>query len=96
MIFGHRSKYNKWLVVLSALLIIAGVNYLIRLKDYRGPDDLPRGYSLDSYKVERILETSCRENEDCEIPAEYLVQSRCPFRSICLNNNCTVICPSHD
>lgn len=54
---------------------------------------LPQGYSLDSYKVEKVLETTCVSNDDCETPGEYLIQSRCPFTSICLENKCAVVCP---
>lgn len=54
---------------------------------------LPKGYSLDSYDIEKVLETVCTKNSDCETPAEYLVQSRCPFVSLCLENKCAVVCP---
>lgn len=54
---------------------------------------LPKGYSLDSYKVEKVLETACVSNDDCETPGEYQMLSRCPFISLCLENKCTVVCP---
>jgi len=54
---------------------------------------LPKGYSLDSYKVEKVLEIACVSNGDCETPGEYLIQSRCPFVSLCLENKCAVVCP---
>jgi hypothetical protein len=54
---------------------------------------LPVGYTLDHYKVERILPNICKFNSDCETPMEYLLQSRCPFTSLCLNNKCAVVCP---
>lgn len=54
---------------------------------------LPKGYSLDSYNVEKVLEIACVRNDDCETPLEYLIQSRCPFVSLCLDNKCAVVCP---
>lgn len=57
--------------------------------------DLPQGYTLEVYSVEKILETNCVENSDCETPGEYLILSRCPFTSICLVGKCTVVCPAH-
>ena len=54
---------------------------------------LPQGYSLDSYKIEKVLEITCVVNDDCETPGEYAAQSRCPFISLCLKNKCTVVCP---
>jgi len=62
------------------------------------PDNLslPAGYTLDSYKVEKISEISCVKNRDCVTPAEYLIQSRCPFTSLCLQNKCAVVCPSYE
>jgi hypothetical protein len=57
---------------------------------------LPEGYTLESYSVEKVSETSCVRNSDCETPAEYLLQSRCPFTSLCLEKRCVVVCPSYD
>lgn len=54
---------------------------------------LPKGYTLDSYTIEKVTETSCNQDSDCETPMYYLAQSRCPFTSICLKNICTVVCP---
>jgi hypothetical protein len=51
------------------------------------------GYTLDSYTIEEITDVSCKVNSDCQTPMEYLVQSRCPFTSICLEKRCTVVCP---
>lgn len=56
--------------------------------------DLPEGYTLDSYTIEKVLEVSCQKDGDCETPVEYLLQSRCPFKSKCLDNKCAVVCPS--
>jgi hypothetical protein len=60
-----------------------------------GNVSLPRGYTLDSYSVEKVLETSCVQSRECETPGEYLVQSRCPFTSMCLQSKCTVVCPKY-
>jgi hypothetical protein len=58
------------------------------------PDNLPDGYTLDNFTVEKILEVSCQEDSDCETPPEYLMMSRCPMRSKCIDKQCTVICPN--
>lgn len=63
--------------------------------DLLSTDTLPQGYTLDSYKVEKVLETSCMKDAECETPPEYLIQSRCPFVSLCLQNKCTVVCPEY-
>jgi hypothetical protein len=61
----------------------------------RCPDEsLPVGYTLENYKVEKITGEACRQNTDCKTPGEYMVQSRCPFTSMCLENKCAVVCPS--
>jgi hypothetical protein len=57
---------------------------------------LPEGYTLERYSVEKVTEVSCRKNSECSTPGEYLIQSRCPFRSLCLQNKCSVVCPSHE
>ena len=58
--------------------------------------DLPRGYTLGAYQVEKISMTTCVNDSDCQTPVEYLVQSRCPFTSLCLNGRCAVICPDYE
>jgi len=57
--------------------------------------ELPQGYTLDSYSIEKVLNIACTKVDDCETPGEYLIMSRCPFTSICLDNKCTVVCPSY-
>jgi len=54
---------------------------------------LPDGYTLENYSIEKVLDGSCLKHSDCQTPGEYLIQSRCPFTSLCLENKCTVICP---
>lgn len=54
---------------------------------------LPEGYTLDSYTIDKVTDETCEKDTDCETPMEYLIQSRCPFTSICLENKCTVVCP---
>lgn len=55
---------------------------------------LPEGYTLEAYRVEKISEDFCEVSLDCQTPAEYLSQSRCPFVSMCLNSKCAVVCPA--
>ncbi|MCL4406236.1 MAG: DUF6512 family protein [Patescibacteria group bacterium] len=54
---------------------------------------LPPHYSIKAYSIEKVLDQSCVRNIDCKTPAEYLIQSPCPFVSLCLEGECTVICP---
>ncbi|MFA6099321.1 MAG: TspO/MBR family protein [Patescibacteria group bacterium] len=56
---------------------------------------LPQGYTIDSYKIEKVTGESCLKKADCQTPGEYLIQSRCPFVSLCLANKCTVVCPDY-
>lgn len=56
--------------------------------------NLPENYTLKSYTVEKALDSACSKDEECATPAEYQIQSRCPFVTLCLENKCTVVCPS--
>ena len=56
--------------------------------------DVPLGYSPDSYSIEKILDIPCTTNADCQTPLEFLIVSRCPMTTLCLNNQCTVVCPA--
>lgn len=58
-------------------------------------NSLPIGYTLENYSVEKITEISCAQDSECVTPAEYAMQSRCPFTTLCLKNKCTVVCPGH-
>jgi len=55
---------------------------------------LPQGYTFNKYSVEKELEVACQKHSDCAVPAEYSIQSRCPFVSLCLDDRCAVVCPS--
>lgn len=57
--------------------------------------ELPTGYTLDSYKIIDISDRSCQEHFECVTPGKYLVQSNCPYTSLCLKNKCNVICPDY-
>ena len=59
----------------------------------KNSQNLPQGYTLDNYTITETLTTSCTQDSECATPAKYLVQSSCPYTSLCLNNNCTVVCP---
>jgi len=58
--------------------------------------NLPKGYALDSYEVEKETEMPCQIDADCETPGEYLARSNCPYTSICEQNRCIIICPGHN
>jgi len=49
--------------------------------------------TLDSYVIERVVDGDCRQDNDCSVPGEYLIQSRCQFASKCLGGRCAVVCP---
>jgi hypothetical protein len=36
---------------------------------------------------------TCSANEDCKTPADFLIQSNCPFGSACIDSKCSVVCP---
>lgn len=85
-------------IAILLILILINIAYILLINNKNRANDnyaLPKGYTMDSYKVEKILETSCKNNNDCETPFEYLIQSRCPFVSKCINNQCAVICPDY-
>ena len=98
-VFSKVSKSAAWLLVPYILWVsFAGyLNYSVwQLNNNQTLNiSLPQGYTLDSYTVAKVSEISCVENSDCETPGEYLVQSRCPFTSMCLKNKCAVVCPSY-
>jgi regulatory protein YycI of two-component signal transduction system YycFG len=50
--------------------------------------------SENNFKIEKVLNISCKEDIECETPYEYLLMSRCPFTSKCIDNKCSVICPN--
>jgi hypothetical protein len=56
---------------------------------------LPKGYTLDSYTIEKTLETACVKASECLTPPEYAMRSNCPYTSLCLKNKCTVVCPQY-
>ena len=61
-----------------------------------GMPSLPEGYTFNNYSIEKQLDVVCQKHTDCAIPAEYSIQSRCPFVSLCLKGKCTVVCPAQE
>ncbi|HQK63573.1 MAG TPA: hypothetical protein PLF16_00310 [Candidatus Staskawiczbacteria bacterium] len=74
------------------------IESLEEITRYNGSEtfSLPKGYTIDSYKVEKTTEISCQTDGDCKTPAEYLMRSSCPFTSICNQNKCVVVCPENN
>lgn len=50
-------------------------------------------FVLNSGKLSREAGESCKVSKECITPMEYLIQSNCPFASLCLENKCRVVCP---
>jgi hypothetical protein len=100
MIFKPELKYKKILLKIVLLILLAGIVYLIwplffdNIKQNQDIS-LPIGYTVKSYVIEKVTELSCQKNSDCQTPGEYLVQSRCPFVSLCLKNKCAIVCPTY-
>lgn len=46
------------------------------------------------YRIEESLQNSCNKDTDCQTPSEYLIRSDCPYQTFCIDNVCTVVCPS--
>ena len=87
---------NRLLISLIAVAIILGVGVVFWKTSQWQTDDsknLPAGYDLNTYQVEKISQTACSESSDCTTPAEYLVKSNCPYTSLCLDKKCAVVCP---
>ena len=47
---------------------------------------------LTNNNTNKQISQECSIDTDCETPMEYLVQSRCPFSSACIDNQCKVVC----
>jgi len=71
---------------------IASIKELTR---YSSSGGLPRGYVFENYQIAKIMETSCKGDDECQTPMDYLLISSCPYTSICLERKCTVICPGY-
>ena len=97
---AHPPTNRKLLSILLALTAAAGLAVLCSSGPAQEPQagpqkemDLPLGYSLDSYSIEKILDIPCTRNAECRTPLEFAIVSRCPMKTLCLNNQCTVVCP---
>jgi enhancing lycopene biosynthesis protein 2 len=96
-------KRNMLIICLLILFSLGAIIILVQTKSLDivsqpNYDEVlvPQGYTFNTYTVEEVTGTSCQLNSECETPASYLIQSRCPFTSICLENKCTVVCPTVD
>lgn len=87
-------KIHNWARLILALAIVAAAGFLLTRRTSAPSDPLPIGYTLENYSVEKITGVQCSKDNDCQTPPEYMAMSRCPFVSLCLKNQCTVVCPA--
>jgi hypothetical protein len=91
---------KKKLLVLSSLVFLTILGYLLYINiysvQYKRDIDLPIGYTLNNYTIMERTGPKCDYDSDCVLPGSYAVQSNCPYKSICLQNTCTVVCPGHE
>ncbi len=80
-----------FIIMLVAFFVLTTTSSITQ----KASTNLPEGYSLDTYEVKETLNVSCTEDIDCKTPGEYLIQSNCPYTSLCLKNKCTVVCPGY-
>lgn len=100
--FHKISRLAAWLLV-PYLLWVSFASYLNfsiwRMNPSNGGQtrqiSLPQGYTLENYSLEKTTGTACSLDTDCQTPPEYMAMSRCPFVSLCLNNQCAVVCPAY-
>src|SRR5690348_4509060 len=93
---GAKTKLTKHgvLIFAVAFIFVIAALFLTFLSWNTHTDiSLPSGYTLDSYTVAKVTDVACTKDAECTTPGEYLMQSHCPFTSICLKNKCTVVCP---
>ncbi len=93
--FRHHPENGKIALAFLVLLLLGGLYVLPQKEESTEGIPLPQGYTLEGYTIEEVTERSCTESKACETPGNYLVQSRCPFVSLCIKNKCAVVCPSH-
>lgn len=81
-------------VVLVALAGMYKFNYLANQpgRDVDG-NKLATEYHSEYFDVVALLGQSCQANTECETPAEYAIQSNCPYDTACIEGSCAVICP---
>jgi hypothetical protein len=48
------------------------------------------------YEIAEIQEQSCKKTTDCpDMPFEYLLKSNCHYKTHCIKNKCSIICPDY-
>ncbi len=72
---------RKLFLAVVATLILAGCSDSFK----NSPEDM--AVYVDT------LGQSCKTDADCLTPMDYLIQSNCPFGSICQAGSCVVTCP---
>lgn len=85
-----------FIAVITGIYLALAFGHLPSKNDTEHSDrGLPFTYTLKNYTVEKELGTACQTDRDCVTPPEYMLISRCPMTSICLNKKCAVVCPGH-
>ena len=85
---------NKQIKILLIIFIIIAIPFIFLLS--KNPDkkitDKPTINEINHQVVE-VIEGECTSDLNCKLPFEYGIRSNCPYQAICLNNQCSIICP---
>ncbi len=86
---------RKILFIILFLVLVSLIIFYIFKKDIVDKDNiiLPVNYTLDSYEIAEVSDVSCKKSIECITPGKYMMQSNCPYTSLCINNKCNVVCP---
>ena len=86
------NRYFAFLIVLFVLVLTSCSSMSVAGNE--SEINLPNGYTLENYTVVEKSNIACNYHSDCETPVSYLVRSNCPYRSLCLEDRCAVVCPT--
>lgn len=55
---------------------------------------LARDTGVNVFETENgLIQVSCTQSADCQVPMEYAVRSNCPYQAYCADLQCVVGCP---
>ncbi len=82
------------IILLAILVVIAGIRTFSNEDDWLCVNgEWVKHGNPSAPKPITFCEKSCLSDSDCKLPGEFIIQSNCPFSSVCINSKCAVICP---
>lgn len=93
-------KKQKIYILLSLIILVWIVWYILwlpiwgKFDTFKNPNSNIEKPTISNGEIVEFQDIECNLDSECETPAQYMIQSHCPYISKCVESKCAVVCPN--